>query len=137
MDQDAPDVAALHQDDEDDEVEDVEEVEEFPVEEPEEPAEPETPQPAPAGNGATPAFAAVLDGHPGVAAWQAELRTVADVEELFVFFSAAEDQAPVAVLTDLAEEVAVTQFVVLSEEDVLDRLARHDHRQVVDLRGAR
>jgi hypothetical protein len=40
----------------------------------------------------------------------------------------------VPVLADLAEAVAVTQFVVLPEEELHDRLARHDDHQVVDLR---
>jgi hypothetical protein len=96
--------------------------------------EPEPARATPAGNGAPPAFAAVLDGHPGVGVWQAELRTVNGTEELFVFFSAAGPNGPVPVLADLAEAVAVTQFVVLPEEELYDRLARHDDRQVVDLR---
>lgn len=96
--------------------------------------EPEPTHAAPAGNGALPPFAAVLDRHPGVTAWQAELRTVDDAEELLVFFSATGPDGPVPVLADLAEAVAVTQFVVLPEEELYDRLARHDDRQVVDLR---
>lgn len=93
--------------------------------------------PAPAAtatNGATHPFAAVLNGHAGVGEWQAELRTVDGAEELLVFFSSAGPDDPVPVLADLAEEMAVTQFVVLSEEELHDRLARHDDRQVVDLR---
>jgi hypothetical protein len=97
--------------------------------------EPEpVPEPAPSGNGSRPAFAAVLDGHPGVSVWQAELRRVGQDEELLVFFSTAGDDDAVAVLGDLAPELAVTQFVVLPELELLDRLARHDDRQVVDLR---
>ena len=121
--------------DDPDEVEEEVVVEMDEVDEPDEVFAPE-PEPAaatPAGNGAPPAFAALLDGHPGVAVWQAELRTVDDAEELFVFFSAGPN-GPVPVLADLAEAVPVTQFVVLSEEELLDRLARHDDRQVVDLR---
>ncbi|MEY2477966.1 MAG: hypothetical protein QOG87_3281 [Actinomycetota bacterium] len=125
-----------------DEVEEVEEeeayveaeaVEEEQVEEVAPEPEPEPARPAPASNGA-PAFARLLDSHPGVAVWQVELRTVGDAEELLVFFSPAGADGPVPVLTDLAEAVAVTQFVVLPEEELHDRLARHDDRQVVDLR---
>jgi hypothetical protein len=105
-----------------------EEPEEEVEDEPEEEAERE-----PMANGARPAFAAVLDGHAGVAAWQAELRTWEGAEELIVFFSPGTAGA-VNVLTDLAGEIDVTQFVVLDEEAVLERLARHDQRQVVDLR---
>jgi hypothetical protein len=105
-----------------------------PVPEPEPEPAPAPQGPAPATNGARPPFAALLDEHPGVDAWQAELRTVNGVEELLVFFSPASADGAVAVLTDLAEAVAVTQFVVLSTEELHDRLARHDDRQVVDLR---
>jgi hypothetical protein len=104
------------------------EAEDEPEDEPEEEAEPE-----PMANGTRPAFAAVLDGHAGVAAWQAELRTWEGAEELIVFFSPGTAGA-VTVLTDLAGEIDVAQFVVLDEEAVLERLARHDQRQVVDLR---
>jgi hypothetical protein len=97
--------------------------------------EPPSRPPAPATNGTRPPFAAVLDEHPGVDVWQAELRTVGGVEELLVFFSPAGDDGAVPVLTDLAEAVAATQFVVLSTEELHDRLARHDDRQVVDLRA--
>jgi hypothetical protein len=117
--------------------EDVEDLEDE-LEEPEPEPEPEPapePAPTPAANGRPPAFARLLDGHPGVALWQAELRTVEDAEELLVFFSPAGADGPVPVLTDLAEELAVTQFVVLSEDELQDRLDRHDHRQVVDLRS--
>jgi hypothetical protein len=104
------------------------------AEEPEEEPDPEPElEPEAVANGARPAFAGVLDGHPGVAAWQAERRTWAGAEELFVFFSPGTAGA-VNVLTDLAAEIDVTQFVVLDEEAVLERLARHDQRQVVDLR---
>ncbi|MDQ1375596.1 MAG: phenylacetate-CoA ligase [Actinomycetota bacterium] len=93
----------------------------------------ETWEAEPVSNGAVPAFAFVLDDHPGVTVWQAELRIHDGAEELFVFFSPGGD-GPLQVLSDLAVELPVTQFVVLDEDEVLDRLARHDHRQVVDLR---
>jgi hypothetical protein len=99
-----------------------------------EPVEPAwAPEPVSNG-GAPPAFARVLDEHPGVAVWQAELRVWQGEEELFVFFSPAGPNGPVPVLTDLAGEIGATQFVVLPENELLDRLARHDDRQVVDLR---
>ena len=99
--------------------------------EPEPDAEPASS--APSANGAA-AYAEVLEGHPGVGVWQVELRTVAGEEEVLVFLSPAEDGGAVPVLTDLAAELAVTQFIVLDEDELLDRLARHDDRPVVDLR---
>lgn len=101
--------------------------------------EPE-PQPAPTatvptGNGAAPLpLVELLDRHPGVAAWQVELRTVAGEEELLVFLAPAGDAGPMPVLAELAVELPVTQFVVLSEDELATRLARHDDRRVVDLR---
>jgi hypothetical protein len=89
---------------------------------------------APLANGGQPAFTRLLDGHPGVTTWQVELRTVGDEEEVLVFFSTAGPDGVVAVLTDLAEVVPATQFVVLPTEELSERLARHDDRQVVDLR---
>lgn len=100
--------------------------------------EPETeiePEPAPVSNGAVPpAFTGLLEAHPGVAAWQVELRTVAGEEEVLVFLSPTADDGAVPVLTELAAEIPVTQFVVLSQDELGDRLARHDDRHVVDLR---
>lgn len=96
--------------------------------------EPE-PVPGPVGNGAAaPAFIGLLDDHPGVAAWQVELRTVAGEEEVLVFLSPVAEGGAVPVLTELAAEIPVTQFVVLSQDELGERLARHDDRQVVDLR---
>lgn len=111
-------------------------VEPEPEPEPEPEWEPEVgpePEPAPVSNGAAPAWAALLDDHPGVLVWQAELRRVDGVEELLVFLAAGAD-GHVPVLTDLAGEIDATQFVVLPEGDVLARLATWDQRQVVDLR---
>jgi hypothetical protein len=96
------------------------------------PAEPVRSEPVPVRNGAAP-FVQVLDAHPGVAAWQAELRTVNGQEELLVFFSPGTED-PVAVLRDIAGDLRATQFVVLTEAELLDRLARHDEQRVVDRR---
>jgi hypothetical protein len=79
-------------------------------------------------------FAAVLDGHAGVAAWQAELRTVAGVEELIVFLGTEGDAHPGPVLRDLIGQVDAVQYVVLPTADVEDRVHRLDGRRVVDLR---
>jgi hypothetical protein len=106
-----------------------------PMAEPEPELEP-APEPEPAPMRTAPAapFASMLDGHPGVGVWQAELRTHDGEEELFVFFSAAGPNGAMPVLHELAAELAVTQWVVLPEDELVARLARHDHRQVVDLR---
>jgi len=99
---------------------------------------PRRPEPAPeeaAGPpvGRRPPFAAVLDGHPGVADWQAELRVVDGDEELLVFLAPSDGQLTV-VLQDLVRAMHVTQFVVLPAGDLAARRERHGGDRIVDLR---
>ena len=82
-----------------------------------------------------PAFLRVLDGHEGVADWQAELRTTDDGEELFVFLSTAPGVPLPGLLAELDGELFATQYVVLAPADLDARLAGHGDRKVVDLRG--
>lgn len=82
----------------------------------------------------TPQFFAVLDRHPDVAGWQAELRTVDGNEELIVFLATARDERLQPLLRELDGELSVTQFVVLSPGELGRRVAAHDDARVVDLR---
>lgn len=81
-----------------------------------------------------PRFAAVLEAHPGVAGWQAELRRVRGVDELLVYLTPATDDHPGKMLRQLDRELQVTQFIVLDADDLDDRLAAHDDQRVIDLR---
>lgn len=82
-----------------------------------------------------PPFARFLDDHPGVAEWQAELRTHQGHEELIVFLSAAEPGHPGRLLRELDRQLSVTQFVVLDRRALDERLRATDDARVVDLRG--
>jgi hypothetical protein len=82
-----------------------------------------------------PPFADVLDHHPEVALWQAELRHVDGGEELIVFLAPTRDDHPGRLLRELDRQLAVTQFVVLDAPTLADRLRKHDDARVVDLRG--
>jgi hypothetical protein len=84
--------------------------------------------------GSTPRFFAVLDRHPDVLGWQAELRTVAGMEELIVFLAALRQDRLEPMLRELDEELSVTQFVVLDRVVLEERLAAHDDARVLDLR---
>ncbi|MGH9151192.1 MAG: hypothetical protein ACRD03_02035, partial [Acidimicrobiales bacterium] len=84
---------------------------------------------------ATPSFLRVLDDHAGVAGWQAELRTAADGEELFVFMSLAPGAHLPALLAELDGELFATQYVVLDASGLDARMAAHGDRKVVDLRA--
>ncbi|HVM01075.1 MAG TPA: AMP-binding protein [Acidimicrobiales bacterium] len=84
---------------------------------------------------ATPSFLRVLDDHAGVAGWQAELRTAADGEELFVFMSLAPGAPLPALLAELDGELFATQYVVLDAAGLDARMAAHGDRKVVDLRA--
>ena len=79
--------------------------------------------------------ASVLAGHSGVAAWQAELRTVDGREELLVFLTPAPDGHPGPLVRELDAQLSATQYVVLSRSALDARLDEHGGRQVVDLRG--
>ena len=80
-------------------------------------------------------FARVLEDHPGVEVWQAELRSVDGRDELIVFLSPRGDGHPGPVLRELVEHMDVTQFVILSRDDLDRRLDAFDGVQVVDSRG--
>ena len=84
---------------------------------------------------ATPSFAQALDDHPGVAAWQAELRTVNGSEELIVFLSPRGSDHPGPVLRELVEHMDVTQFVILDGDTLEQRLANYGGARIVDDRS--
>jgi hypothetical protein len=84
--------------------------------------------------GSTPAFFAVLDRHPDVTGWQAELRTVDGVEELIVFLAVARTERLEPMLHELDGELSATQYVVLSAAALDRRVAAHADERVVDLR---
>lgn len=85
-------------------------------------------------NTGEPSFLRVLDRHPGVAAWQAELRVEDGYEELLVFLTPTAGTALPQLLAELDADLGATQYVVL-ESKILDvRLAQHDDSRVVDLR---
>jgi len=83
---------------------------------------------------ATPAFLAGLDRHPGVAGWQAELRTVAGLEELVVFLAPAAGAALAPLLADLDGELSATQYVVVDPAALQARIAASGDRRVLDRR---
>jgi hypothetical protein len=85
-------------------------------------------------SGSTPAFLAVLDRHPDVLGWQAELRTVDGVEELIVFLAVARVERLDQLLREVDGELSATQFVVLDPVALNARVAAHDDARVVDLR---
>lgn len=81
-----------------------------------------------------PPFARVLDDHPGVEQWQAELRTVDGTEELIVFVVPAVAGHPGRLLRELDRQLSVTQFVVLDRRHMKARLRQHGDARVVDMR---
>lgn len=81
-----------------------------------------------------PSFARLLDDHPEVALWQAELRTVNGTEELIVFLAPAVGGHPGRLLRELDRQLSVTQFVVVDRFTLNDRLRACDDERVVDLR---
>jgi hypothetical protein len=83
---------------------------------------------------AEPRFARVLDSHPKVQAWQAELRTVDGQEELIVFISLEPNGRPGRLLRELDRHLTVTQFVVLDRRRLDARLSSHGDSRVLDLR---
>lgn len=84
--------------------------------------------------GSTPHFFDILDRHPDVTGWQAELRTVGGTEELIVFISTSRADRLEPMLRELDTSLSVTQFVVLAEADLDRRIAAVDDARVVDLR---
>ena len=83
---------------------------------------------------AEPRFARVLDSHPGVQGWQAELRTVDGQEELIVYISLEPNGRPGRLLRELDRHLTVTQFVVLDRRRLDARLSSHGDTRVLDLR---
>jgi len=83
---------------------------------------------------AEPPFVRVLDAHPNVLAWQAELRTVGRQEELILFVSLSGNGRPGRLLRELDRQLSVTQFVVLDRPRLDARLSAHGDTRVVDLR---
>ncbi|MCU1451385.1 MAG: hypothetical protein JWP02_3555, partial [Acidimicrobiales bacterium] len=83
---------------------------------------------------AAPSFATVLDSHPAVQAWQAELRTVDGHEELIVYLSLETNGRPGRLLRELDRHLTVTQFVVLDRGRVDARISSHGDSRVLDLR---
>jgi phenylacetate-CoA ligase len=81
-----------------------------------------------------PSFTAVLSAHPGIAAWQAELRSVDGTEELLVFVTPSGTGHPGRLLRDLDRHLGVTQYVVVRRDELDARLAEHGGRRLVDLR---
>ena len=82
-----------------------------------------------------PPFARILDEHPDVAAWQAELRDVDGAEELIVFLSPLVSGHPGRLLRELDRQLSVTQFVVLDRRTMQARLQASGDARVVDLRA--
>lgn len=82
-----------------------------------------------------PHFARILDDHPEVRAWQAELRTHDDAEELIVFLAPAGPGHPGRLLRELDRQLSVTQFVVLDAAALDARLRATGDARVIDLRG--
>jgi hypothetical protein len=83
---------------------------------------------------AEPSFATVLDSHPAVQAWQAELRTVDGHEELIVYLSLQANGRPGRLLRELDRHLTVTQFVVLDRRRLDARISSHGDTRVLDLR---
>jgi hypothetical protein len=81
-----------------------------------------------------PLFARVLEEHPGVAAWQAEVRAVGATQELILFLAPARPGHPGPLLRELDRELSVTQFVVLNPVELEARQAAYDGARVIDLR---
>ncbi|MBW3614059.1 MAG: hypothetical protein KY439_01955 [Actinobacteria bacterium] len=81
-----------------------------------------------------PPFARVLDEHPQVALWQAELRTHQGAEELIVFLTPDVDGHPGRLLRQLDRQLSVTQFVVLDRQTLRKRLQATGDARVIDSR---
>lgn len=81
-----------------------------------------------------PPFARVLDEHPEVELWQAELRTHEGAEELIVFVTPAVSGHPGRLLRQLDRQLSVTQFVVLDRRTLGARLRATGDARVIDSR---
>ncbi|HUP85137.1 MAG TPA: hypothetical protein VM143_05655 [Acidimicrobiales bacterium] len=82
-----------------------------------------------------PPFARILDDHPGVALWQAELRIHDGAEELIVILAPAVSGHPGRLLRELDRQLSVTQFVVLDRRAMSARLQASGDKRVVDHRA--
>lgn len=76
----------------------------------------------------------LLDDRAEVRSWQAELRTVAGVDELLIFLSLRDEARLASVIDAVDRRVKATQYVVVSPAAMTDRLAAAGGNQVVDLR---
>ena len=81
-----------------------------------------------------PPFARILDDHPDIDLWQAELRVVDGAEELIVFITPRREGHPGALLRELDRQLSVTQFVVLDRDALDARLQAAGDARVIDLR---
>ena len=81
-----------------------------------------------------PPFARILDEHPEIDLWQAELRTVNGAEELIVFLAPRRRGHPGPLLRELDRQLSVTQFVVLDRAALDARLRASGDVRVVDAR---
>lgn len=75
---------------------------------------------------------AVLDTHPGVAAWQAEYRRVDGRDELIIFVAPAGVDRLGPLFRELDATLKATQYVVMRPEQVSERVVRNG--AVLDLR---
>jgi hypothetical protein len=82
-----------------------------------------------------PSFTATLSAHPGIVAWQVELRTVNGAEELLIFFTPSRTGHPGRLIRDLDRHLGATQYIVVPRDELDERLAEHDGRRLVDLRA--
>jgi hypothetical protein len=81
-----------------------------------------------------PPFTAMLSAHPGIAAWQVEMRIVDGHPELLVFVSPSGNGHPGRLVRDLDRHLAATQYVVVPRTELDERLDEHEGRRLVDLR---
>jgi hypothetical protein len=79
-----------------------------------------------------PPFARILEDHPGVHAWQAELRHHDGAEELIVFLAPAVEGHPGRLLRELDRQLSVTQFVVLDRAAMDERLRASGDTRFID-----
>jgi hypothetical protein len=84
----------------------------------------------------SPRLVEVLDRTPEVIGWQAELRTVGGADELIVHLAVdgGNRRHPGRVLRTLDRELAVTQFVVVSPDELEARLGATGYQRVLDTR---
>ena len=83
-------------------------------------------------------FGSILDGHPGVAAWQGELSRRNGDDELVVFVTPSRPGHPGRLIRELdvrlRSTLAPAQFVVLTPDALEKRLADNGNNRVIDKR---